>query len=270
MIVLSPDRDALLAAFAERLRRVHEALVESSERPSERVSHRLRTSTRRLEATLSLLPRRLRTRGPLAEYVAAAKAPFRAHGRARDLDVLAGRLSVYPECAALLGVVRAERAAARAEARATTVAMAAEPPPLDPEAIGASKLRRRTRKRFRALCERLDRDLRIAMRRPRDDERAHDARKVAKQLRYVLEAVDERGFATALAAMQALQDHLGAMHDAAVARDRVRAAGDPSLEPAALGEERARLALHAAIAQKYGAVRRALDEISTVDVDADA
>lgn len=268
MTSLAPDRDALLAAFAERLRRVHDALAEASERPSERVSHRLRTSTRRLEATLSILPKKLRKRGPYAEFLEAARTPFKAHGRARDLDVLIGRLEVYPECTTLLRAVRAERDAARAEARATTIERLPEPPPLAPDALPAGKLRKRTRKRFRALCERLHRDLRVAMRRPEDDDRSHDARKTAKQLRYVLEAIDERGFQTALSALQALQDHLGAMHDAAVARDRVRAENDDALAAAVEGEENARLALHAAIGQKYAPVLRALDEISTDDPDA--
>lgn len=261
MTLLAPKKRAFVAAFDERLRRVDEACEEASARPSERASHRLRTSTRRLEATLSLLPRRLRVRGPWAEYLASAKVLFKAHGAARDLDVLAARLAAYPECAALVANIREERDRARADAQRATASPPVPPPPLDPAALRGRALRARLDRRLRALRARLDRDLRAALRRTHDDERAHDARKTAKQLRYVLEALDEGGFAEALQALQALQDHLGVMHDAAVARDRLCAQRDRSLAAAILGEERARRAQHAGIAEKWRAMREALDAL---------
>ena len=257
----SPKKRAFVAAFDERLHRVDEACKEASTRPSERASHRLRTSTRRLEATLSLLPKRLRERGPWANYLAGAKVLFKAHGVARDLDVLAARLAAYPECAALVATIREERDRARADAQRVTASPPPPPPQLEPAALRGRSQRARLGRRMRALRRRLDRDLRAALRQSSDDEHAHDARKTAKQLRYVLEALDEGGFAEALQALQALQDHLGVMHDAAVARDRLREQHDPSLELAIMGEERARRALHEGIADKWRAMRLALDAL---------
>jgi CHAD domain-containing protein len=260
--LLAPKKRAFVAAFDERLRRVDEACAEATARPSERASHRLRTSTRRLEATLSLLPKRLRKRGPWADYLAGAKVLFKAHGLARDLDVLAARLAAYAECEALVTTIREERDRARADAQRVTASPPAPPPPLAPAALRGRALRSRLERRLPALRARLDRDLRVTLRRSSDDERAHDARKTAKQLRYVLEALDEGGFAEALQTLQALQDHLGVMHDATVARDRLRDERDPSLEGAIAGEERARLRQHDGIPEKWRAVRDALDALA--------
>lgn len=262
MTLLAPKKRAFVAAFDERLRRVDEAFEEATERPSERASHRLRTATRRFEATLSLLPKRLRARGPWAEYLAGAKVLFKAHGVARDLDVLAARLAAYAECAALVTTIREERDRARDEARHVTASPPAPPPLLKPAALRGRALRARLGRRFRSLRVRLDRDLRVTLRRSSDDEHAHDARKTAKQLRYVLEALDEAGFAEALQALQALQDHLGVMHDAAVARDRLCDQRNPALAAAIAGEERARLTQHEGISAKWRAVREGLDALA--------
>ena len=249
---------ALVEAFDERLRRVDQALHAAQKDPSERASHRLRTSTRRLEATLSILPKQVRSRGPWARYVRRAKVLFKAHGAVRDLDVLAKRLSAYPECAALVRRIRSERARARAHALGLGAQELAAPPPLEADAVSGRAVRARLDDRGEALRARLGRELRRTRKHAAVDEHAHDARKTAKQLRYVLEALDEQAFREALGALEALQDLLGAMHDAAVARDRLRAEHDEALARATRAEERSRLALHVELPAAWRAVRQAL------------
>jgi CHAD domain-containing protein len=240
----------LLAAWV-----THEPGARSGNDPEE--LHQLRVTARRIDATLSLFKQHLPA--PLLRARKTAKALLRSLGATRDLDVQLEGLRAYCETLSeeerqalepLKDSLMHERERARARMlraldsaatrrwlqvlTAATEAPAVKSPGTTSVTV-AAVMPPRVRRRFRRL--------RKAVRRLRSDSSMddyHRVRRRAKQLRYALDSGAIRYGKPAeemLRALRRMQDKLGALQDAYMARTHLSAlASDPAcaLPPATL------------------------------------
>jgi CHAD domain-containing protein len=213
--------------------------------------HQLRVAARRIEATLGLFKHQLPPR--LAQARQGAKGLLRALGSVRDLDVQLAELSQYclklpsgerAAAAPLRSRLEAERARTHRRMLGTLDSEAtrhwletlnqASTQFAAPAATGAPQaatvIPERVRARFRKLKKAVRKlDARSAM------EEYHTVRRRAKQLRYAIEcgaSIFGKPAEEMLKALRRVQDGLGVLQDAYMAKNRLAAlAAEGSLLP---------------------------------------
>lgn len=242
--------DVAARSLADRLKAVRRFLSRSVKRPNDPENvHQLRVWSRRSEAALALyadlLPNRL-----LKRVRRTVRKLRRAAGRVRDCDVLASQVSgpggKWP------ATLKKERV--RAQRKLVT---------LFDRLDAGRKFKRDSAKLIRRLRERNDTATENFATRAREslrpiasaffgsfpvpirDDQLHRFRIAGKDLRYAIEllaAAFPNSFRDEVyPTLSQLQDRLGRINDAVVARDRLRQWMDQSDDPAELSELRRRL-----------------------------
>lgn len=155
--------------------------------------HDLRTSIRRAEASIRLLPKNLRSERETTIYLKSAKDLFRATTEIRDIDIISSGLSNFKSVAGvnqLLVDNEKKRALLLGKARKVgTTFQKAKSPRIRPNQLSERKLEKRRKK----ISDRLGDSLVIQSENlllNRDPTKLHEFRKTCKQLRYTLEIYD--------------------------------------------------------------------------------
>lgn len=214
------------AAFAKSYRRGARVLAANYDRllknAGEKEVHDARTATRRAQAHLELLPRKLRTGRRSKRLEKSHTRVMRSTAKVRDMDILRGKLSTERELASTLkdGIDRRRRSAARAASQDVSVARELHMPDIGPNGVPRSRLQRRFEKVVARLVEDVNERLPTVLGDPSDVKELHKLRIDCKRLRYLLEAVSARPRETE--GLEKLQDALGSIHDWDVSISYVR------------------------------------------------
>ena len=211
-----------VTAFLRQSLALKAAIIDCLDEPSVKPVHRLRSTTRRLEATLELLDLStgIKVRSKSKPLRKALHEIRRAAGTVRDLDVHCDLLKAYRKNGDTDKLdhylVSARTRAAkklRTDLRRSQKQLIAElndvetmlKPVLDLELSGA-ELIRLTRKWFGSTICHLD---------PRQDDQLHSIRKAGKAARYIAEtgAETSKTVATLATRFERAQNTLGAWHD---------------------------------------------------------
>jgi CHAD domain-containing protein len=220
-----------VTAFLRQALALKAAIVDCLKRPSIKRVHRLRSSTRRLEATLELLDlstdvKIRRKSKPLRKGLREIR---RAAGAVRDLDVHRDLLKAYKKTHDTDKldddlVSARERAVQKLDAdlRRSQKQLNDElnnletvlKPVLDLDLSG-TELIRLTRKWFASTIGHLD---------PRQDDQLHSIRKAGKTARYIAEtgADDSKAVAALAARFERAQNTLGTWHDCLLLLDEAQ------------------------------------------------
>lgn len=221
-----------VTAFLRQALALKAAIVDCLDSPSMKPVHRLRSSTRRLEATLELLDLStgVKVRRKSKPLRKALREIRRGAGAVRDLDVHRDLLKAYKknnDTETLdRDLVSARGKAARkltAELRKDQKQLIEElnnletilKPVLDFDLSG-TELIRLTRKWFASTIGHLD---------PQQDDQLHSIRKAGKTARYIAEtgADDSKAVAGLAARFERAQNTLGAWHDCLLLLDEAQA-----------------------------------------------
>lgn len=207
------ERDTFLESYragVEALARNYARLLQN---PGEKQVHDARTATRKTEAHLALLPRKLRVKGSTRQLEEAYREVMEKSAKLRDLDILTAKLLGLEGASDLVeGVAKSRRRAERPVERAITSASELEVPSLRRKDVPRGGLERRFEKVVGRLTADCDALLPEVLRDPSDMKDLHRLRIHLKRVRYLLEAAAP-GASEALSALESIQDALGSIHD---------------------------------------------------------
>lgn len=222
-------KSAFERKFSQNLERVDKRLKAYLADPeSEKNIHDVRVSIRRLDATFSLLPKKVRRRyrGSIEKY----RKFLKASSNARDCDIIAGRISTLGEfdTAGLQKKKKAELAKATKLARPLKKLPAVR--------LAGAPDSRRIDKVVRRLVEKIQKEQPAVLSDSSRIEELHRLRKDFRKLRYVLEMVPagdrkrymKKAFDRNIA-LKELQALLGLIHDSDITIDYLRSKGSRQL-----------------------------------------
>lgn len=215
--------------FHQNQRRVDKRLKAYLAEPeSEKNIHNIRTSLRRLDATFSLLPKKVRRRhrGRFEKY----RQFLKASSKARDCDIIAGRISTIGD----LDTADLQRKKKAELAKITKLARLLKK--LPPMRLANAPDDRRIDKVVRRLLEVIAKVLPAVLADSKKVDELHRLRKNFRKLRYILEMIPDEdrkwymrkavkpiGRNIVLKEIQAL---LGLIHDCDIAIDYLRSKGN--------------------------------------------
>ena len=186
-------------------RRVDGATAQWLEAPTVRNTHWLRTSLRRMDACLELLPKEARSAKRTRRYRQRCRKLFGALAALRDGDVMNEKLGTHAD-------EHRQPSIDRARPHANEL-LETKKPRLDDELLDEAAIQARFAKVVSRHGDRLRQTLPLAIADATRVDDLHDARKAAKRLRYAYELGGDDVQGRRLAWITALQDLLGDLHD---------------------------------------------------------
>jgi CHAD domain-containing protein len=215
------------SAYAQRSERVsallHKILNEGF---SEENVHDIRTSIRRLQSALKVLPGSIRKKKNLGRYIDSCTDLFKILNEVRDCDVILSRLSKYPEeIEALKGaksfvIKKRTNLVQRARRKAISLEHLKNPQIRDfPE----SKFNKRYEARLEKQAKKVKDDLSVVWTGKAKKNEIHELRIDCKKFRYALE-LDEKAYEKQLEILKEWQGYLGTIHDIEMTQEILRKA----------------------------------------------
>ena len=179
--------------------------------------HRLRTSTRRLQAAFALLPKASRKQTKAQRAMARIKKLMKVNASVRDQDIILSKLSMYkqsPTYERLIDDLRKSRKSHLEQAKELALSVQKNPGPrVKPKDLSEPILQKRYSKVVRKLSSKITSELPLVREDLSKVEELHVVRRDCKQLRYVLEMSEFSRPPKPLVALRTWQDLLGAIRD---------------------------------------------------------
>jgi len=179
--------------------------------------HRLRTSTRRLQAAFALLPKTSRKQTKAQKAMARIKKLMKVSASVRDQDIILSKLSTYkqnPTYERLVEDLRKSRKSHLEQAKELALSVQKNPGPrVKTKELSEPTLQKRHDKVVRKLSSKITSELPLVREDPSKVEELHVVRRDCKQLRYVLEMGEFSKPPKPLVALRSWQDLLGTIRD---------------------------------------------------------
>jgi CHAD domain-containing protein len=222
-------RPALFAKhFNKSAKRVEAKVQDYLIDATEENIHDVRTSIRRLDSSIRILPKAVRNKAEISSSREGFKSLFKINSAIRDMDIIRSKFSEYPErfisqYPSFLETLQEHREAKLKEAREMALSLYnLEVPKIKKGNLPKKKLRRRYRKVANRFVDEAGSLFPLVI---SDAERRlelHQVRKDCKKLRYSFEATGENfdddknnksDVKGAISLLEGMQDILGAIHD---------------------------------------------------------
>jgi CHAD domain-containing protein len=207
----------------ENVKRVDDRLNDYIKDSNENNIHDIRTAIRRLDASFTSLPKKMRRKTKIRKYVTTSKQLFKVNSQVRDYDIIFEKLQKYssePIYGKLTGSLNRKRKTKLASARKTALSLRDLPVPRVREnQIPAKQLELRFNKVVLRLRQRIEQDLPVVLTNTNKIEVLHELRKTCKKIRYLLEqvshqnGVNKKETHSIITELEDIQDILGSIHD---------------------------------------------------------
>jgi CHAD domain-containing protein len=226
------QRKILLEKFKSIMEKLSERLADYIEESNEENIHDIRTVVRRLESAQRILPKKVRKKQDIQDYVKKAKTLFKVNTQIRDLDIICKKLeshgtSTYLE---LVNYLKNRRKNQLNVAHHLALKLKTMPlPKLKGKEVKESKLNKRFQKIVIKLTTEIKQNIPIVINDDRKIEELHKLRKDFKKLRYSIELASDND--TSLELVKSLkknQDLLGEIHDCDIMLDYLRDVKGPN------------------------------------------
>ncbi len=209
-----------LTKLSENLQRVNNRINKYLVKPDAKQIHDVRTSIRRLDATISILPKKYRNEPALSKYVQQCNALFEINSEIRDFDIIYEKLQKYPPSIQrdnIIGDLEKMRKVKLKMAKTIAVPLKNTDVAtiLDELRVTEKELQKRYNKIVSRLVSIIESTFPAVLSNPLALEELHDIRITCKKLRYVLELLpDENKLAVQMREyLRKIQDNLGSIHD---------------------------------------------------------
>ena len=181
---------------------------------NEKNIHDIRTSTRRLHVSFTLLNKKIQSKPEISNYIKLSKLLFRYNSQIRDIDIICRHLKLYQnkESYRLQDYQRRKRG--KKLKSAINLALQLKNlkfPEIDEEYLSTKKIRSKFAKEKNRLLHRIVKDIPDVISDPKRIEELHELRKRSKKLRYLLELLPKQE--KAVSRLIKMQDKLGSIHD---------------------------------------------------------
>jgi CHAD domain-containing protein len=200
--------------FGKNVGRVSKRVREYVDEQSEDNIHDARTAIRRLESSFRLLPKKLRKKQRIRNYVIQCKELFRINSEIRNYDIIHGKLLKYSDTPAYEELTRSLKRKRNSELRkARRIALAITKSKIPTIGdISGKKLQAKFDKIVERLNARIEKRIPVVISDVKKVEELHEMRKDYKKLRYTLELSSDKT-SKIVQRLQELQDILGSIHD---------------------------------------------------------
>jgi CHAD domain-containing protein len=237
------DSEIFLNKSERNIQRVNNKLDDYLKDPNEEQIHDIRIAIRRLRSTYQVLPKAIRDKKKLKEFVAKSKELFSLNSKIRDYDIILEMLSKYTEdtssskreqqqvlhssqtLANVSKSLQTLRKRRLTEAKTIAVELRKlDVPKLDANEINKSekKLRKRFNNVVGKFANSIEKNYPVVLSSPKRLAELHEMRKDCKKLRYLLELlpIDKNGkhedkvkVSQLIEELEKVQDMLGTVHD---------------------------------------------------------
>jgi CHAD domain-containing protein len=185
--------------------------------PSPDNVHDLRTSIRRVEAIVDLLPKKSRKTKKMRKYLSDCKQLFKSTTPVRDIDVVLQNVrshSSVPVDPSVISAISRDRSQLISGILEFTLVLEKTAfPKIRRGELSSKEIEKRRDKSVKKLVAKLQEELPIVLGDFRKIQELHDVRKDCKNLRYVLEVLPSSRFDELMIAMKDWQNILGAIRD---------------------------------------------------------
>ncbi|HXQ92607.1 MAG TPA: CHAD domain-containing protein [Nitrososphaerales archaeon] len=191
--------------------------------------HDVRTSIRRVEAALDLLPKGVRQKKKIRKYLSACKKLFKSTTPVRDSDIVFSNLLTYendPNVQQVLAKIQNDR-----NHMLVSCSLCAENlsnikvPKINKEELSLSTISKRRKKIITKIQAKMQEGLPLILRDFRKIDELHDLRKQCKILRYTLEILPSKSDEKLIGLMEEWQTLLGAIRDIDVTENFINETG---------------------------------------------
>ncbi|HXP49902.1 MAG TPA: CHAD domain-containing protein, partial [Bacteroidia bacterium] len=222
-MALSLTPRAFVTKMEENVKRVDDRLNDYVKDSNENNIHDIRTATRRLGASFTSLPKKIRGKTKIRKFVTTSKQLFKLNSQVRDCDIIFEKLQKYssePIYTKLIGSLNRKRKTKLVSARKIALSLRDLPVPrIRENEIPAKQLEKRFNKVLLRLRRRVQLDLPIVVTNANRIEELHELRKTCKKLRYLLELashqndINNKEIHALITELEDVQDILGSIHD---------------------------------------------------------
>ena len=211
------DGSSLEKYFAKSALSLRETLTKYLDDLDEKNAHDARTTIRRLEASYLLLPKKIRQKRKVSEYLELCRQFFRANTNIRDSDIVGKKITAYLSGSTqsdILSAISRKRTSGLAATRKLGKELWEIDPQVLPEnGISNAQIKKRFHKVMTGLARSIRKDFSVALSDKSRVEKLHRVRKEAKMLRYVLEIASPKNTSNLISELTKLQDVLGEIRD---------------------------------------------------------
>jgi CHAD domain-containing protein len=186
--------------------------------PNEDNIHDIRTAIRKLDASFRSLPKKVRKRTRVSNYITASKRLFKINSQIRDYDIIYGKLKKYSSDSLYAELTRSlekRRDTKIRKARNVALSLKDKSPKIDEEDILGKKLQQRFKNIVGRFSDRIELNFPIVLTNSKKVGELHEMRKDCKKLRYLLELLPDQNkeIQRMITELEEIQDMLGSIHD---------------------------------------------------------
>lgn len=219
MNAFSISSKSFVAKLQENIQRVDKRVNDYIADPNEDNIHDIRTAIRKIDASFRSLPKKVRRKSRVYDYITSSKQLFKINSQVRDYDIIYGKLEKYssePVYTELTEALKKRRNAKLRKARNIALSLRKLPlPKVDEDHIPNRKLQQRFNKVVTRFSDRIELNFPIVITNANKTQQLHEMRKDCKKLRYLLEILPNQNneIAKTITELEEIQDMLGSIHD---------------------------------------------------------
>ncbi len=207
----------LLKSYRKANTELFSRLEKFQNNPTPNEVHDLRTSLRRLEAIIDVLPKGVRKRKKVKAYLSACRKLFRSTTAVRDIDVVYQNVQGHsnsPKVLVAISTIQLERNQEVSNSLQLAESVRKmKSPKIRKSALSSKEISKRSDKIVQKLLAKLQEELPVVIGDFRRIRELHDMRKECKKLRYTLELFPSEDNARFTGLMKDWQSLLGAIRD---------------------------------------------------------
>lgn len=219
MNAFSISSKSFVAKLQENIQRTDKRVNDYITDSNEGNIHDIRTAIRKVDASFRSLPKKVRKKNRVYDYITASKQLFKINSQVRDYDIIYGKLEKYssePVYAELTGALKKRRDTKLRKARNIALSLKKLPlPKVDEDDMPNKKLQQRFNKVVSRFSDRIELNFPIVITNVNKTQQLHEMRKDCKKLRYLLEILPNQNneIAKTITELEEIQDMLGSIHD---------------------------------------------------------
>lgn len=208
-----------VAKLEENIQRVDNRIKNYLTDPNEDNIHDIRTAIRKLDASFRSLPKKVRKKNRVSNYVTVSKRLFKINSEIRDYDIIYGSLKKYSSDSIYTELTRPlEERREKEIIKARNIALSLKDlqlPRINEDDIPTKKLQQRFNKIVGRFSDRIELNFPIVLTNSKKIGELHEMRKNCKKLRYLLELLPEQDkeIQKTITELEDIQDMLGSIHD---------------------------------------------------------
>ena len=208
-----------VAKLEENIQRVDNRIKNYLTDPNKDNIHDIRTAIRKLDASFRSLPKKVRKKNRVSNYITVNKRLFKINSEIRDYDIIYGKLEKYSSDSIYTELTRPlQERREKGIVKARNIALSLKDlqlPKINEDDIPTKKVQQRFNKIVARFSDRIELNFPIVLTNSKKIGELHEMRKNCKKLRYLLELLpdQDKEIQKTITELEDIQDILGSIHD---------------------------------------------------------